>query len=152
MTETKTLPEQDRVHIQEVRHSFARALDARDWALLDSLFLDEVDADLSAFGVPPGRKSRAELVGIFRHAFRRPASENPTQQLYSNFSIDVAGDQATCRSYLVGHHVLPGTPGGDEVTLRAEYVDRLRRTQDGWKLAGLTLRVLSMSGNPAVFA
>lgn len=142
----------DRAAIEAVRHRFALALDTRDWALSGSLFTDEVDADLAAVGSPRRTQPKADLVALFRHAFRRPAAENPTQQLYGNLPIEVTGDTATCSSYLVGHHTIPDFAGGDEATLRARYVDRLTRTSDGWKIAALTLHVFSITGNAAILA
>lgn len=142
----------DREEIKEVRHRFALALDTRDWELFGSLFADEVDAELPALGVPPGTVPKAELVGAFGHPFRRPTSEMGTQQLYGDFLIEMRGDEATSSSYLVGHHHIPGFEGGEEVTLRARYVDRLVRTGDGWKIAALTLHVFSIVGNPRILA
>lgn len=143
-----TLP--DREAIKDVRYRFALALDTRDWALFESLFADEVDADLSAFGSPRRTMPRAELAALFRHSFRRPAAENPTQQLYANLLVEVDGDKATCRSYLVGYHQIPGFAGGDDATLRAQYTDRMTRTADGWKIAATALHVFSVTGNPQV--
>lgn len=71
----------DREAITDVRYRFALALDTRDWALFDALFADEVDADLSAFGSPRRTMPKVELAALFQHSFRRPAAENPTQQL-----------------------------------------------------------------------
>ena len=142
----------DREEIKEVRHRFALALDTRDWELFGSLFADEVDADLPALGVPQGTVPRSDLVETFGYAFRRPASEMGTQQLYGNFIIEVRGDEATSSSYFVGHHHIPGFEGGEDATLRARYVDRLVRTPDGWKISALTIHVFSIVGNPRVFA
>lgn len=142
----------DREEIKEVRHRFALALDTRDWELFGSLFADEVDANLPALGVPPGTVTKADLVGAFGHSFRRPASEMGTQQLYGNFLIEVEGDEATSSSYFAGHHHIPGFEGGEDVTLRARYVDRLVRTEDGWKIAALSIHVFSIVGNPRIFA
>jgi hypothetical protein len=75
-----------------------------------------------------------------------------TQQLYGNVVVTVTGDTATARSYLVGHHHVAGLGGGEEVTLRAAYEDRLVRTADGWRIRGTTLRVLSLVGNAAILA
>ena len=144
----------DREAITDVRYRFALALDTRDWALFDTLFADggEVDADLSAVGSPRRTMPKAELAALFQYSFRRPASENPTQQLYGNVLIEVDGDMATCRSYLVGHHYIPGFEDGDEAVLRARYMDRLTRTLSGWKITATTLHVFSVTGNPRILA
>jgi hypothetical protein len=47
---------------------------------------------------------------------------------------------------------VPGLEGGEEVELRAAYTDQLVRTLDGWKIQATTLRLLSLVGNPTIFA
>jgi hypothetical protein len=142
----------DREDIREVRANLAWALDTRDWDLFASLFLDEVDVDLSALGAPAGRMPRARVLAVFQHSFRRPVHEMGTQQLYGCPVISLVGDTATVRSYLLGHHHVPGLEGGEEVELRAAYTDQLVRTLDGWKIQATTLRLLSLVGNPTIFA
>ncbi len=51
----------DRETIKEVRALFAQTLDYKDWKLLESLFLKEVDTDFTAYGVAPQRVRREEL-------------------------------------------------------------------------------------------
>lgn len=138
----------DKDAVREVRLRFGRALDTRDWALFASLFTDEIDADYSAFGVPARRMPKGDLVAFFQHAFR--AAGMRTMQLYSNFMIDLRGDAAHCVSYLHGHHHTPGFAGGEVFEIRAAYHDRLLRTADGWKLAGIRLEVISILGNVAM--
>lgn len=142
----------DRDEIRQLRARFAWALDSRDWDLFASLFTDEVDVDLAAMGLESGPTSRAVLVERFRHAFRRPPEEMGTQQLYGSVLVDLTGDTATVRSYLLGHHHIPGFTGGDDVTLRATYVDRAVRTEGGWKICATSLQVFSLVGNAAIFA
>jgi len=142
----------DREAIKDVRYRFALALDTRDWALFETLFADEVDADLSAVGSPRRTMPKAELAALFQQSFRRPAAENPTQQLYGNVLVEVDGDAATCRSYLVGYHHIPGFAGGDDAVLRAQYLDHLTRTPDGWKITATALHLFSVTGNPQILA
>jgi len=142
----------DRDAIKDVRYHFALAVDTRDWALFETLFTDEVDVDLPALGGPRRTMPKAELAAIFRHTFRRPAAENPTQQLYGNLLVEVDGDAATCDSYLVGYHHIPGFEGGDDATLRARYTDHLTRTPDGWRIAATAIHVFSVTGNPQILA
>lgn len=140
----------DREAIKEVRHRFGAALDTRDWDMFASLFSDGATGDFTSFGAPGDAVPKAEIVAMFQGAFRRPAAELATQQVIGNFLIDVAGDTATSSSYLEGHHRLAGYEGGDEVTLRARYEDRLVRGDDGWKIDRTTLHVISISGNAAI--
>lgn len=141
----------DREEIREVRHRFAWALDHRDWELFASLFTDDVDADLGALGVQ-GTVSREELTAAFRGPFRRPPSAMGTQQLYGNLLVELAGDAATARSYLLGHHHVAGLAAGEDVELRAAYLDQLVRTADGWKISATAIEVFSVTGNAEILA
>jgi len=142
----------DRADITEVRQQFGWALDTRDWTLLASLFTDSVEVDLPALGASAGPLSSQGLVELYQRPFRRPPHEMGTQQLYSGAVIQLAGDKATTRTYLVGHHHVPGMDGGEDVTLRAAYTDQLVRTADGWRINGTALHVFSLTGNAAIFA
>ena len=142
----------DRDQLREVRARFAWALDTRDWELFASLFADEVDVDLTEVGVPANTMPREQVVALFQRSFRRPVTEMGTQQLYGNVLVEVHGDRATVRSYLLGHHHVAGLDGGEDVELRAAYTDRLVRADDGWKIEATRLHVLSLVGNAAIFA
>lgn len=146
-----TIPQQhltDQIEIASLRPRFGRAADRRDWATMAALFADKVDVDLSAFGVSAGRLTRDQTVGLFQHAFRNPDIQ--TQQLYGSIEVVVTGDTATCTSYLQGRHTAAGFPGGDIFELYAEYTDQLTRTRDGWRITGMVLKVISVSGNMAL--
>jgi hypothetical protein len=138
----------DREAIKELRARFALALDIRDWPLLESLFADDIDVDFTSMGVAQQSMSPKEFSDLFQASFRQSQG---TQQLYGNFVIDIAGDSASCSSYLLGHHYAPGFEGGDQVALRARYLDRLIRTHDGWKITATTLHIFSLTGNPHIF-
>ena len=145
-TETQTLL--DRHEIQDVRSRLARALDTRDWEAFRNLFTDQVDVDLPQLGAPKGVMTPEQLCNLFQSAFRL---SQETQQLYSNFLVDLDADQARLTSSLLGHHQAKGVDGGDEVTLRARYLDQLVRTPQGWKITGMTISAVSLSGNPRIF-
>ena len=142
----------DREQIGRIRPRFAWALDTRDWDLFGSLFTDEVDADLTQLGIPAGSTTRQAVVAAFQYAFRRPVTEMATQQLYGSVHVDLQGDAATVRSHLLGHHHIAGFDGGPEVTLRAAYTDQVTRSGEGWQIRATSIRVLSVVGNPAIFA
>lgn len=151
MTDTRQAL-QDHEQISQIRAQFAWALDTRDWELFGSLFADDVVADLTALGIPAGPTTRQIIVESFQYAFRRPVEEMATQQLYGSVFVDLAGDTATVRSYLLGHHHITGFPGGEDVALRAAYTDEVVRTEGGWKISKISIRVFSMVGNAAIFA
>lgn len=151
MTSPQTIQQlSDVQEIAAIRPRFGRAADARDFAAMEALFEPEVHADLSEFGIPAARLARADLVAMFRHAFRHDAVR--TQQLYGSITVEVEGDRATCRSYLHGTHVGKDFPGGDLFELHAEYTDTLRRSPAGWRIAETRLRVIRVSGNLGLVA
>jgi SnoaL-like domain len=135
--------------IPQVRCRIALALDTRDWELLGDQFADTVNADMSSFGIAPGRITRDQVVATFRHAFRNESIR--TQQIYSNFLVQDRGNgRATATCYLLGHHLASDVPGGDEFELRAIYQDEYVLSDAGWQVSGFVLKVLSMRGNLAL--
>ena len=140
----------DREAIKEVRALFAQALDYKDWALLESLFLAEVDTDFTSYGIAPQRVRKEELASSYRHNLSREGIR--TQHITSNFRIAVNGDTAQCISNFIGQHYLEGFEGGEEFYLRGEYRDQLTRTESGWKISALTFTLFYVSGNPAILA
>lgn len=139
----------DRSEAEDMRRRFGAALDERDWAAFSALFTDRVLVDLPALGAAGSDLARQEVVDLFRHSFRRPAADNPTQQLYGNVHAEVDGDEVTCTSYLLGHHLLDG----EEAFVRGRYRDRLvRDATGGWRIAEMAFHVFSITGNPAVLA
>lgn len=134
--------------IRDVRYRFGWALDTQDWPLFESLFEPEVETDFTALGAPTRRMTPQELVGMFQHAFRAPGTR--TQQLYSNFLIEVDGAAARCTSYLHGQHFTPGFPGGETFEIRAAYQDTLTRREGQWRIHGTKLVVFYVTGNAAM--
>ena len=140
----------DEAAIVALRVAFGHAVDTRNWDLLETVFAPEVEADLSAFGVPAALMPRGDFAAIFRHSFRHDHVR--TFQAYSNVQVGLAGDTATMTSLLHGHHAGEGFEGGNVFELRARYHDRLIRTPEGWRIAAVTLEVISLSGNMALVA
>ncbi len=139
----------DREAIKELWYKFAEALDSKDWALLGSLVLDELDTDFTLWGLPAQKVRREDFIKFFKHPQSRDGLK--TQHIFSNFRISVEGDTARCKSYLLAQHYIQGFEGGEEFFLRAEYSDRLVRTEEGWKLSAVTLSaIFYMAGNPAL--
>jgi ketosteroid isomerase-like protein len=140
----------DTAAITALRVAFGHALDTRDWPAFDRILAQDIDVDLSSFGGPATRMSRDDVVAVFRHAFRHDHVR--TYQAYSNFQVEVAGDRASMISLLHGHHTGEGFDGGRTFDLRARYTDGLIRTPEGWRIARMTLEVITMEGNVALVA
>ena len=140
----------DREAIKEIRYNYAEGLDRQDWLLIENLLLEELDTDFTLWGLPSQRVSRTDFVNkFFKHSLSRVGLK--TQHIFTNQRITIEGDRAICKSYQFAQHYLAGFEGGEEFFLRAEYTDQLVRTEDGWKISGVTLSALFyMSGNPAI--
>jgi hypothetical protein len=75
-----------------------------------------------------------------------------SQHLIGNVMVSVDGDQASSTCYLHAQHVLPGTTGGEQFIFAGRYLDKLVRTEDGWRIAERTLDAMWTAGNAAVIA
>jgi hypothetical protein len=142
MTDLQTLI--DERDIRNVAFRYCRALDTKDWALLDEVFLPDATGEL---GTP------TTLVGIDAIRDRiRTALEHldDSQHLVGNHEIEVVGDSATHRCYLQAQHVRVAATGGPNYIVAGRYEDRLVRTPDGWRIAHRTLTVMWTDGNVAV--
>ena len=132
------LDEHDVVATQ-VRYS--TALDTRDWALLRTCFTADAVAEYE--GKEPCRGYEA-VEELCRRAL---APLTRTQHLLGTAAVVLHGDEATASCYLQAQHV---RTGGGTFVIAGCYRDRLRRTDDGWRLAHRRLETWWTSGDRAV--
>ena len=59
----------DRAEISDVVHRYATGLDTHNWPLLRSIFLDEIDVDMSSLHMRPGRVKADDWVENARILF-----------------------------------------------------------------------------------
>lgn len=147
MTDDKLLRElADRRSIDDVLYRYAHALDGRDWDLLRTCFTEDAVADyLELGGLNEGREAIVSLCdGVL-------SGLDASQHLIGSPAAQVDGDTATATCYLQAQHVFRGAPGGDHYLVGGTYVDRLVRTQDGWRIEHRTLQGVWFEGNPGVF-
>ena len=139
----------DKLAIMEIKSLWGEALDNKDWALLLSLFTDEVDTDFSTYGIQPQKIPNSELIKSFvSGTFKR--KELKTQHLYTNFRIEVKGDHAISKCNFIGQHFIKDFEGGEECNLRGEYIDELIRTENGWKINKITFHQFYITGNSKI--
>ena len=128
----------DRDLITEVLVRYATGIDTRDWALLKTCFTPGVHAD---YGADVGEWNDADAITEYMRVMHEGMRD--TKHMLSNFVIDVEGDTATASTYV--HAVLVVT---DEPPLWYEpvgrYVDRLVRTDDGWRISERTFHLTRM--------
>jgi SnoaL-like domain len=140
-----TTETEDRLAILELIGNLALLLDARDWNGLQGVFTDSVYYDrTSLFGGEPGTLTRAELIDGYRQAL---GNLDAVHHLITCHVINLDGDQATCAANMQGTHVLANTSGGPIWTVGGRHDYQLKRTPDGWRIAGLTFTIQWATGN-----
>jgi 3-phenylpropionate/cinnamic acid dioxygenase small subunit len=136
-----------RREIDDVLCRYAYALDDRDWdRMRDEVFT--ADAVVAFPEIEP--LVGAEAIVAFIGGMVAPL--DGTQHLVTTATARIDGDEATARSYVRAHHYSADCPGGDEFVAVGTYVDRLRRTPAGWRIAERTLTPSWAFGNPGVLA
>ena len=120
----------DRIQINDLLVRYTRAIDQKDWKLLDTCFVPDADVDYTPTGgiagkYPEVRAWLAKALALF------PI----TVHYITNSEVHLAGDRATART-AVYNPMAFGKPDGTLhwFTVGAYYVDELLRTPDGWRL------------------
>ncbi len=136
----------DRAAIVEVQTRYATGTDSRDWDLFRSCFTAEVEIDFSdGFGRPAVRLPAGEWVAA---TAPRMESFAATQHLIANHVITFDGEhRATCVASVLASHHRPNPTGDSDLVVHGYYTNRFERTADGWRIAGVRLTPLWMTGN-----
>lgn len=137
----------DRALITDVMSTYATGLDARDWELWRSIFLDEVVFDLSSWTEQAPRP--LDMDRVVEGQERLFAELIVTQHSITNHRINIDGDRARVLAHMRAEHWIDaGAPeGSDRYTMYGYYDDKLVRTDDGWKIAEMQLNVTRTEGN-----
>jgi ketosteroid isomerase-like protein len=129
----------DRAEISELLHSFARALDTRDFATYAGNYTEDGRIELPTFSM-----NRAEML---ERVPRSLARYSATHHMSCNHQIEVNGDAAQSRSYLQAVHV--GATPTEHWDAGGWYDCSYRRTADGWKFVQVKLTAVWRSGDAA---
>jgi hypothetical protein len=98
----------------------------------------------SLFGGEPQTSSPGELVGGLRYAL---GGLDATHHLITCEVISLDGDEASAAANMQGTHVFANPSGGSLWTVAGRHDYKLKRTADGWRIAGLTFSLQWASGN-----
>jgi 3-phenylpropionate/cinnamic acid dioxygenase small subunit len=121
----------DRLEIHDLLVRYAKAIDDRDFELLDTCFLPDADVDYTSSGGIQGkyREVRAWLEKAL-------APFTAMMHLIGNSTIELQGDRARGRTYVYNPMGLPKQDGSLHFfSVGAHYVDELVRTREGWRIA-----------------
>ncbi|NJN52749.1 MAG: nuclear transport factor 2 family protein [Gammaproteobacteria bacterium] len=139
---------EDRFALIDVLSNYATGLDARDWVLWRSVFLDEVVFDLSSWSGQPARA--LDSTRVVASQARMFAELTVTQHFITNHRVFIDGDRARVLAHMRAEHWID-TPapasGTDRYTMFGYYDDKLVRTTDGWKIAEMQLNVTRTEGD-----
>jgi hypothetical protein len=125
----------DRLALRTLVESYARGVDRRDAALLDSLFLD--DTEMLIFQDPTSAepsstiRGRAELARITRVVQRYVA----TTHFIGNHLVELAGDTATGETYCMAHHIYDEGDERRTLVWSIRYEDRYARHEGTWRFS-----------------
>jgi hypothetical protein len=140
----------DRLTILELIGSLALVLDAKDWDALGPLFTDTVFHDRTSLtGGEPLTLGRDDFVAGWRQTLE---GLDAVHHMITNHVISIDGDEATCTANMQGTHMLVNASGGPFWTVGGRHDYRLRRTADGWRIAGLTFTIQWATGNQQILA
>jgi hypothetical protein len=120
----------DRFEINDLLIRYTRAIDTKDWALLDTCFMPDAHVDYTSSGGVAGKypEVRAWLAKAL-------APFGAMMHFVGNTTLQLNGDTAKARTYVINPMGLPGSNGDMNVfTVCAHYVDELVRTSDGWRI------------------
>jgi 3-phenylpropionate/cinnamic acid dioxygenase small subunit len=121
----------DRLLIQDLLTRYATAIDARDWELLDRVFLPDAEIDYTASGGVRGRYP--EVRTWLERALGQFAM---SQHLIANPAVELSGDRARARSLLYNPMGVRREDGSLHLFfVGGSYEDELVRTPAGWRIA-----------------
>ena len=123
---------------------YARALDGRDWTLLETVFSPD------AVAVYGGQEMLAGRDAIVRSIRGYLDGCGPSQHFMGNFAADVDGDRATTRTYARVYHQGRGERAHLSLETIGEYVADWRRGTAGWRAVRWELKVFVNVGDLSV--
>jgi 3-phenylpropionate/cinnamic acid dioxygenase small subunit len=137
----------DRFEIEDLLVRYSRALDRRDFDALEAIFTDDAEFDAGSLGNPKSSRAIREMIeGTL-------TGLDATQHLVGKSLIELHGDEADVRTYLISQHIRESAPGPTKhYFIGGEYVDRVVRTPEGWRIAYRRLDRLWKQGDRAVIS
>ncbi len=121
----------DRLEIQDLLIRYTRAIDSKDWALLDSCFTPDAHVDYTSSGGVAGKYPEV------RAWLEKALAAFPAMMHFiGNTTLELDGDRARSRTYVINPMGVPKPDGSLHVfTVAAHYVDDLVRGSEGWRIA-----------------
>ena len=129
------------LEITALVNRYAQAVDGKDWAMYASCFTTDAEIDYSSAG---GTRAGVAESTAWLATMLEPLAVS--QHFITNQVIEVKGDEATCRAYFFGVVGNQSVAESSLIWVGGIYEDRLRRTDDGWRISELV--DISLWSNP----
>ncbi|MDJ0785872.1 MAG: nuclear transport factor 2 family protein [Myxococcota bacterium] len=120
----------DRIEIGDLLTRYTVAIDTKDWGLLDTCFVPDAKLDYTQTGGIEGEYP------VVREWLEKALSVFPVTVHYiSNSTVELDGDAASARTYVINPMGFQNPDGSMHMfTVGGYYVDKLVRTEDGWRI------------------
>jgi SnoaL-like domain len=105
--------------------SFARAMDDRNWQVIESILSENAKADFG-MGEIQGSTTIVEFIRSFLD------NCGTTQHILGNIIIDIDGDTATSRAYVSDMHLPKNTDSDISFRTLGDYSDKWARVNGTW--------------------
>ncbi|MAG30965.1 MAG: hypothetical protein CL908_08755 [Deltaproteobacteria bacterium] len=133
---------QDRIEIEELLNLYAEMVDRREWTKMDRIFALEATINYTSSGGKSG-PFRETLVWLDRALESWPLNLH----VVSNILLEIDGDDARSRCYFYAPMGRAKPDGSQFVIMNGgRYIDRLKRTADGWRIIERTCEQTIMQG------
>jgi hypothetical protein len=138
----------ERTEIIELVDSIFDTVDAKDWGAAERLFEPTVDVDFTSLtGGEPATITNVQLVDGWRQGLH---SKKKSFHLVGHHRVRVHGDTATVALKGYAYNVLDEDLGSGMWEVWGSYDIPLRRTDAGWRAAGLAFHAWHSRGDASV--
>jgi SnoaL-like protein len=137
----------DRVEIIEMVNRYASGMDLLDRPLYESCFTDPLEIDFASWD---GTARTMSIKDWGDYVWEQIVGLDATQHIITNHHVTFQGDDdATCVAYLHATHYIADLAVPVFIA-GGFYTDRMKRTADGWKIAGCTCTLTWRNGDIGV--
>ena len=140
----------DREQVRDVVNRYATSLDTQDREAFRSCFTDRIK--IGPF--PTLYRKVPTDVSVddwMDQALTDAAGFERCQHFATNHQIQLHGEQATCKAYVLAQHYMPNSWGEPFATLGGWWTFRMVRTDDGWRIESYDVYHQWKSGNSWVY-
>ncbi len=129
----------DYAAIRDIQERYFMAVDRGDVQGVRDCFTDDVHATYHLKPVMLGLDAMMDQTILPFFGRLKSGEVKVSTHFMGNFRLErLAGDVAECEVYAIATHVLPDAEGKSHSRLRTislRYLDRLKRTEAGWKIS-----------------